>query len=308
MAILVNHVMSSNVKSGIFTDLLDYYMRFCEDDIRVIDSEHPIHNADIYHYHRPHLEKKLRKTSVVTVHHDLNDIDEWLQYDKFHDRYSEAKLVLCLNETQKEFLCSKGIKNTKVVPHGYNSEVFSYDYSSKPIGDKITIGILSKRYGRKVKGEAYLWELMKRLDSRMIRFVFVGEGRGITAQKAVSLGFEVQCYERLPYFCFGDLYKNLNFLLVTSLFEGGPANIPEAIISSTPIITTPIGMAKDYVEDGVNGLLLTGSIDIDSERINNYTEKASYLTLFNGACSKRNSAMSWRDVMVLTSSYYKEII
>ncbi|MEO3990177.1 glycosyltransferase [Pseudocitrobacter cyperus] len=308
MTILVNHVMSSSVKSGIFTDLLDYYRLFCDEDIRVIDSETPIHNADLYHYHRAHLEKKLRKKSIVTVHHDLNDTDEWLQYEKFHERYAEAKLVLCLNKTQQDFLHLKGIKQTRLVPHGYNSEVFRYEYNTKPVDDKLTIGILSKRYGRKVKGEAYFFELMKRLDSRLVRFIFVGEGRTISSQKAMSLGFESYCYERLPYYCFGDLYRKLNFLLVTSLFEGGPANIPEAIFSATPIITTPIGMSKDYVEDGVNGIILTGDVNVDSENINKFTIKNNYLSLLSGSLEKKNSAMSWREVMELTSKHYKSTI
>ena len=64
MTILVNHVMSSDVKSGIFTDLLDYYRRFCDDDIRIIDSERPINHADLYHYHRAHLEKNLGKNQL----------------------------------------------------------------------------------------------------------------------------------------------------------------------------------------------------------------------------------------------------
>lgn len=308
MTILVNHVMSSDVKSGIFTGLLDYYRRFCDDDIRIIDSERPINHADLYHYHRAHLEKKLRKKSIVTVHHDLCDTDEWLQYEKFHDRYAEAKLVLCLNKTQQDFLYTKNIKHTKLIPHGYNPEVFRYEYDSKPMDEKLTIGILSKRYGRKVKGEAYLLELMKRLDSRVIRFVFVGEGRTISSQKATSLGFETRCYEYLPYYCFGDLYRKLNFLLVASLFEGGPANIPEAISSATPIITTPIGMAKDYVEDGVNGIILSGDVDLDAENINRFSNKSEYLSLFKGALERRNSAMSWCDVMKLTSEYYRAII
>ncbi|MDQ4429040.1 glycosyltransferase [Yokenella regensburgei] len=307
MTLLVNHVMSSGVESGIFEDLLGYYNRFCDNDIRIIKSETPVFNADLYHYHRPHLEKKLRKNSIVTVHHDLNDTDDWLQYEKFHDRYAESKLILCLNQAQQDYLFSKGIYHTKIVPHGYNSDVFRYDYDSKCLGDKLTIGFLSKRYDRKVKGDAYLWELMNRLDSRFIQFVFVGEGRSITSQKAMSLGFDVRCYERLPYCCFGDLYRKLNFLLVTSLFEGGPANIPEAIFSATPIITTPVGMARDYVKDNINGIILTGNADIDSERIGFYAKKNNYLSLLKGADEMKNSAMSWREVMKLTSMHYKMI-
>ncbi|HFO9198405.1 TPA: glycosyltransferase, partial [Escherichia coli] len=127
------------------------------------------------------------------------------------------------------------------------------------------------------------------------------------AYKASRFGFEVKCYERLPYYCYGDLYKQLNFLLVTSLYEGGPANIPEAIASGTPIISTPVGMVNDYVRDGINGLILTGDIDNDIDSINNFSQKSKYQKLSSNALEMSGNIMSWQDVMQKTSLVYKEL-
>ncbi|HFO4188992.1 TPA: glycosyl transferase family 1, partial [Escherichia coli] len=77
-----------------------------------------IDNADVYHYHRPHLESRLKENSVVTIHHDLYDTDPWLDYDKFHPRYMEAKKILCLNSSQQNYLNNKGLMNTEIIPHG----------------------------------------------------------------------------------------------------------------------------------------------------------------------------------------------
>lgn len=307
MSLIVNHVMSSDTSSGIFTDLLGYYKMFCDKDIKIIESIKPIEGADIYHYHRPHLEKTLKEKSVVTVHHDLCDTDKWLDYSKFHKQYAEAKLVLCLNKTQKAFLQSQGITHTEVIPHGFNKRVFTSIDSPKIANGKISLGIVSKRYGRKVKGEAYLLELYKRLDSERFKFIFVGADRSVSAYKAEKYGFETESFERLPYFCFGSLYREMNFLLVTSLYEGGPANIPEAIASGTPIISTPIGMSNDYIKNETNGLFLTGNVDCDVENIHKFSSPANYKKLALGAFKAQKNALSWEDVMKLSSKAYKNI-
>ncbi|WP_421173017.1 glycosyltransferase [Aeromonas sp. 601115] len=307
MTLVINHVMSAEISSGIFSDLLSYYKSFCDRDIKIVETVKPIEHADIYHYHRPHLEEKLKKNSVVTVHHDLNDTDKWLSYDRFHDRYAEATVIFCLNKTQENLLHSKGLMHTKVIPHGYNSKIFSNISSPKTINGKVTIGIVSKRYGRKVKGEAYLLELYKRLDSEKFKFIFVGADRSISSWKAREYGFETEVFERLPYLCFGDLYKSLNFLLITSLYEGGPANIPEAIVSGTPIISNPIGMSNDYVQHNVNGILLTGNVDYDADIISSYSEENSYKRLSLGAIKQQKMAKTWEEVMRMTSSEYKKI-
>src|SRR5471030_1292698 len=108
MSLLINHVMSADTPSKIFSDILNYYKEFSGDDIKIIESVRPIEGADIYHYHRPHLEKALKENSVVTVHHDINDSDKWLAYERFHERYKEARLVFCLNHDQQNILNNKG--------------------------------------------------------------------------------------------------------------------------------------------------------------------------------------------------------
>ncbi len=307
MSLLINHVMSADTQSSIFTDILNYYKEFSGDDIKIIESIKPIDDADIYHYHRPHLEKELKNNSVVTVHHDIKDSDKWLAYDKFHDRYSEAKLVFCLNNSQQEILNKKGILNTVVIPHGYNSRIFTQATYPKKLQDKLKIGIISKRYERKVKGEAHILELYKRLNSKKFKFIFVGEGRSISARKARAYGFDTECFERLPYLCFNDLYKNIDILLITSLYEGGPANVPEAIISGTPIISTPIGMVLDYVIDGLNGAFLTGDYDIDAEIINSFADESKFNELSSNAFDYSNQALSWKEVITLIVEKYKEL-
>ena len=42
---------------------------------------------------------------------------------------------------------------------------------------KLKLGVISKRYDRRFKGEVYQEELMLRLDPERFSFIFVGAGR-----------------------------------------------------------------------------------------------------------------------------------
>lgn len=304
----INHVMSNKINSGIYESLVSYFKRYAN-DCEIVVSEKPLDDMDVYHYYRPHLENKLKPNSVVTVHHDLNDTDSWLSFDKFINRYKEAEKIICLNSNQKEFLKKHGILNTTVIPHGYNSDIFDIGYIRKPIkSEKLNIGIVSKRYGRKVKGEAYLYELIKYLDNTKFKFTLIGDGRLDDAIKLMQWGFEVEVYEYLPYKCFANLYKEMDLLLMMSSFEGGPANIPEAVVCKVPIIAFDIGMVSDFVVNNETGLLLTGDVIKDSSSINLLANNRSLYNQLVKSCNKIPvNLYSWKEVVVENSKIYMQL-
>lgn len=172
---LVNFVISQDKKSRIFSDIFRRYMD-AEGLLRVVVSEKPIDDANVYHYHRPQMETSLSAPSVVTVHHDLEDPDPFVAYERFHARYKEADHIVCLNSLQQEFLRKNGIEHTSIIPHGYDESLFT----KKPIkaydkNRKAVFGIISKRYPRRFKGEVYLYDLLNFLPPEEVRFVLVGE-------------------------------------------------------------------------------------------------------------------------------------
>lgn len=306
---IVNHVMSNDVQSGIFSDIMRYFKEFSPTGSEIVVSKHAIDQADVYHYHRPHLEESLKINSICTVHHDLNETDSWLDYQRFHDVYQSSAHVVCLNSNQLKFLEEKGVEWASIIPHGYNSAIFNPDLphaSGNAESGKITLGLVSKRYGRKVKGEEYIYEVSKRLNPEVYRFLLVGDGRTQDASFLRKLGFEVEVYEYLPYAIFDSLYSEIDALLMTSFHEGGPANIPEAVVTATPIIGNDVGMVSDYLIDGVNGYKLLMDPDIDIIQFEKLQENLSILR--KGAVSQQCTAISWQENIAKYFEVYEKII
>jgi len=305
---LINFVISKDLKSRIFYDIFRRFLaRQGRHTIRI--SEAPIDDADIYHYHRIHLEEAVRKPSVATVHHDPFDLDPWLPSNVFLDRYRQLSAIVCLNTVQQTHLAKHGLTNTVVIPHGYDQTLFHRSARKPPEGtDKIRLGVVSKRYDRRFKGEVLLEELAQRLNPECFAFRLVGEGRIQDAAMLRRYGFDVDATEWLPYRLFPALYETIDLLLMLSNFEGGPANIPEAVGAGVPIICTPIGMAVDYVSHGQNGYFTTGNPNTDAHNIQRlYDDKSELQRLINGAKTYR-AIPTWDDIIVSHMELYQSIV
>lgn len=267
--ITVNHVLSSSsLKSSILDDLIRRFATAVPDDIRIVRSIRPIDDADVYHYHRVNRECSLKPGAVVTVHHDLDDPLGWLALGDFLPRYREASCVVCLNAGQAARLDRLGLMNLQTIPHGADLKVLKrVPLPALNGAAKITLGVISKRYPRGVKGEDRVTALMELLDPARFTFAFIGEGRWQDAEAARARGFEAWQFERLPYRLMGQAYGRIDALLMLSHFEGGPANVPEALATGRPVLATPVGLVPDMINDGVNGLILSGDAERDAPRI-----------------------------------------
>lgn len=305
---LVNFVISQDKSSRIFSDI---FRRFMDDGrIEVVVSEAPLPAADIYHYHRPQLEQSLKNNSVVTVHHDLDDPDPFVRWDRFEISYRQAKSIVCLNSIQKDILQSKGFSNTIVIPHGYDDALFKKKVVKDLVyPDRLTLGIVSKRYPRRFKGEAYFYDLLDYLPANKFRFLLVGEGRSEDAHYIRSLGYDVELHEWLPYRMFSEVYENIDCLLMTSTFEGGPANLPEAVATGTPAICTPVGMVSDMISDGINGVILTGNMLQDATTLLELQDSSTgKLTKLISGAHNLMTAPTWSEVITQHLALYQFIL
>jgi len=308
----INHVLSSDISSTIFDDLLFRITVSAPHDICIRVSKRPLPGQALYHFHRPHLELRLPRNAVTTVHHDLADTDHWHRFEKFQPRYRQAAVNICLNTGQQEFLATHGISNAVVIPHGYDPTVF--DAVERPKhhdgARPVVIGIVSRRYPRRFKGEGQLYDLLKHLPKGRFSFLFVGRGRWQDMKVARAFGFDAACYDGLPYSLFGEIYRRIDLLLIMSLFEGGPACLPEALGSGTPVIATPVGMAVDMIRPGENGLILTGDGAADAARISGLLENGGrgLNVLFEGAAAGAGDTPTWDETIARLFDLYREIV
>ena len=98
---------------------------------------------------------------------------------------------------------------------------------------------------RGVKGESNLRMLVKDLDVNSYEFHFCGKDRIIDSIYARNNGFTAIHNQPRSYLSLLELYDQADLLLNLSWYEGGPANLPEAISTKTPVITRRIGIAFD---------------------------------------------------------------
>lgn len=305
---IVNFVVSEDKASRIFSDIFRRFMECPE--LRIVVSERPVEGCDIYHYHRPQMEPHLYGNAVVTVHHDLDDPDPFVDFELFRTRYREAHSIVCLNTRQRDFLKARGYDHTTIIPHGYDAALFrKRRFHEFDPTKKVCLGMTSKRYPRRFKGEVLLYALLDRISRDRVRFLLVGEGRSEDAVRMRQLGFEVAVHEVLPYRLFPAVYEEMDFLLMVSTFEGGPANLPEAVASGTPVLATLTGMVPDMIRDGENGLILTGREEEDAQTLTRLlaNEGGIYDRLMEGA-ERVASAITWEQVITRYVALYRQLI
>jgi len=118
------------------------------------------------------------------------------------------------------------------------------------------------RLSRKKNLEITLQALRHLADrGRFVHFLIVGEGEHENALKKMTLELGLfqqvlfvpaQSYTHLP-----DYYNAMDMFVMTSLAEGFPMVVLEALASGTPVVANVVGAIPDIIRDGINGCLLT---------------------------------------------------
>lgn len=84
------------------------------------------------------------------------------------------------------------------------------------------------------------------------KFVFVGSGWCEVIDKYKKLGISCSYHEHENYEAYDELYDSIDYLLVPSLWEGGPMSIVEASQKGIPIISSDVGFAiEDFPIDHI---------------------------------------------------------
>jgi glycosyltransferase involved in cell wall biosynthesis len=138
---------------------------------------------------------------------------------------------------------------------------------------KVALGVC-QRGGHKGKGSEFLPRVLAELSGETragIRLAFLGEGwlehtdppedlygvplwhadyHGVEALEIEGEGFYPDAYHLF--------YESIDYLLIPSLWEGGPMALLEALATGTPVIAAAVGWVDEFLSKGVQGPVLTG--------------------------------------------------
>jgi glycosyltransferase involved in cell wall biosynthesis len=135
---------------------------------------------------------------------------------KFFSVAHEVDRCVCMSEFYKTVLADDGVRDIEVINPGVDLDLYR-------VGLKI--GVVGRAYNTGRKGEHLIAEVMNIPE---IEWHFTGSGWPGPALELTE--------SEMPNF-----YRSMDYILVASLYEGGPMCVPEALACGTPVIAPPVG-------------------------------------------------------------------
>ena len=133
----------------------------------------------------------------------------------------------------------------------------------------INIGIVGRLVP--VKNHKMLFKVAKRVKGKGLRvkIAVIGDGemREELEKYVIELGIEDKVEFRGWIKDLKAIYEGLDIVVLTSLNEGTPVSLIEAMAAGRPVVTTNVGGVKDIVEDGKSGYL------VESGNVEEFTKK-----------------------------------
>lgn len=142
-------------------------------------------------------------------------------HQKFFDAARDVDFCITHAKLYARMLKDYGIKDVEAVAPGVDIDRFTL---------KLRIGVVGRTYHTGRKGEHIVDQLM---DIPDIEWKFTGDGWP-------GPGLHV------PESDLADFYRNLDYVLVPALYEGGPMCVVEALACGTEVIAPPVGWVPDF--------------------------------------------------------------
>jgi len=221
--------------------------------------------VDVVHFLCPYDLDKFATPAALPKINSINHVVHWEELIP----YTQADAVMVIAEEWKEFLCEKGVQPERLFlfHNGVDTSKF------KPFHDKVAarkqlgidsnaclIGYSAKftsNYGGRKGIEVFL-DALKNVAATGQTFgvLITGPGWDAAVRQLESYGIEVHYRPFVPDRLMATVYNALDLYVVTSKIEGGPAPLLESMACGVPVVTTPVGLAREYIQDGVNGLMV----------------------------------------------------
>lgn len=190
-----------------------------------------------------------------------NNCAKYYVYKWFYKYYKEtidATISLC-NYTCKENieLCDINPAKVHVIYSGLDLSLFKPNISTSQV-DFITIGFLGNVSHGKLP-ELFIRAIPLIIEKHTnVRFVFGGIGPDLDNMKKLASQLCITDYiEFLGYVCFvPDFFKCIDIYSFTSVREGLPWSVLEAMACGKAIVASPVGGVPELIKDYETGLIL----------------------------------------------------
>ena len=164
--------------------------------------------------------RRVSPLEIAFFTHSENDPNARQRY---FDAAREVEHCVCMSARYAQELIESGIAAEKVstIAPGVDLDEF------RP---RIRVGVVGRTYHTGRKGEALVAEVM---DTPGIEWRFTGSGWPGPAVNVPDNGM-------------ADFYNDLDYVLVPSLYEGGPMSVLEGLACGVPIISSDVGWVSEY--------------------------------------------------------------
>jgi len=245
----------------------------------IINVTHKVHSvrSPIIHFGSQYMweiwRENIPKDSKVIVnffHGKPEDGPEVLKHIKdFVKNYRMIDIIVVSNSISHDRLISWGIPEEKIVKIyiGVDSKIFKLpnkqekSKARRNLGfnsDEFVVGSFQKdgigwRSGNKpklIKGPDIFIETIQELAKYInVSVLLTGPSRGYVISALEKAGIKFKYFTVDNYLDMPLYYHALDLYLITSREEGGPKGLIEALCSSVPVVSTPVGMCVDLLPE-----------------------------------------------------------
>ncbi|MBN1869504.1 MAG: glycosyltransferase [Candidatus Omnitrophica bacterium] len=212
------------------------------------------------------LAARMAGVPIVATAHGFTDMTSSVSFYEKLDRLFLRMLFRRVVVVTEKMLPGLSQKVKRVIPNGIDAGQFTRNEEKRKLfrkehnineGDVLigTIGRLSREKNQKMLLEA-LYPMMR--DNELVKAVIVGGGPKEDELK--QFGESRHLSDRILFTGIMtdtvSVYSSLDIFVLTSLTEGVPLTVLEAMASKLPVVATRVGGIPQIIEDGRTGLLI----------------------------------------------------
>ena len=206
----------------------------------------------------------------------------FLWIERFFALFTD-KILTVSNALKKELeeLRIAGPEKILVIELGFELDELLNLPQKAPVSGAINIGIVGRLVP--IKNHRMFLEVArqvlsdKKWVSQPVKFIIIGDGELREALKsyAQKLGIVDSVEFRGWVREVKKIYEELDIVVLTSLNEGTPVSLIEAMAAGRGVVATDVGGVRDLVEDGINGYLVpSGNAELFVDRLKRLIEDA----------------------------------